>query len=81
MQYHQRAVCCHGKRYGKRDPKGRIAEAYGFDLSPVAARHAEFKRLAEEDRAERRAMARLRRRKTIARKAIAQINPTLPKKF
>jgi replication initiation protein RepC len=65
-----------GKRYGKRDPKGRIVEAYGFDLSPVAARHAEFKRLAEEDRAERRAMARLRRRKTIARKAIAQILET-----
>jgi replication initiation protein RepC len=65
-----------GKRYGKRDPKGRIVEAYGFDLSPVAARHAEFQRLAEEDRAERRAMARLRCRKTIARKAIAQILET-----
>jgi replication initiation protein RepC len=65
-----------GKRYGKRDPKGRIVEAYGFDLSPVAARHAEFKRLAEEERAERRVMARLRRRKTIARKAIAQILET-----
>ena len=37
-----------GKRYGKRDPKGRIVEAYGFDLSPIAARHAEFVRLAEE---------------------------------
>ena len=24
-----------GKRYGKRDPKGRIVEAYGFDLSPT----------------------------------------------
>src|ERR687890_1386822 len=29
-----------GKRYGKRDPKGRIMEAYGFDLTPVAIRHA-----------------------------------------
>jgi replication initiation protein RepC len=65
-----------GKRYGKRDPKGRIVEAYGFDLSPISARHAEFKRLAEEDREERRAMARLRRRKTIARKAIAQLLET-----
>jgi replication initiation protein RepC len=64
------------KRYGKRDPKGRIVEAYGFDLSPVAARHAEFKHLAEEERAERRVMARLRRRKTIARNAIAQILET-----
>jgi replication initiation protein RepC len=62
-----------GKRYGKRDPKGRIVEAYGFDLSPVAARHAEFRRLAEEGRAERAAMGRLRRRATIARKGIIQI--------
>jgi replication initiation protein RepC len=65
-----------GKRYGKRDPKGRILEAYGFDLSPVAARHAEFVRLAEEGRAERAAMGRLRRRATIARKAIIQILET-----
>jgi replication initiation protein RepC len=65
-----------GKRYGKRDPKGRIVEAYGFDLSPIAARHAEFVRLAEEGRAERLAMGRLRRRATIARKAIVQILET-----
>jgi replication initiation protein RepC len=65
-----------GKRYGKRDSKGRIVEAYGFDLSPIAARHAEFRRLAEEGRAERAAMGRLRRRATIARKAIAQILET-----
>jgi replication initiation protein RepC len=65
-----------GKRYGLRDPKGRITEAYGFDLSPIAARHAEFVRLAKEARAERAAMGRLRRRATIARKAIAQILET-----
>jgi replication initiation protein RepC len=41
-----------GKRYGKRDPKGRIVEAYGFDLSPLAARHGKFVRLAEEGRAD-----------------------------
>ena len=66
-----------GKRYGMRDPKGRIVEAYGFDLSPLAARHAEFVRLAEEGRAERQAMGRLRRRATIARKAIIQILETV----
>jgi replication initiation protein RepC len=65
-----------GKRYGKRDPKGRIVEAYGFDLSPIAARYAEFRRLAEQGRAERAAMGRLRRRATIARKAIVQILQT-----
>src|ERR1700689_1713952 len=42
-----------GKRYGKRDPKGRIIEAYGFDLSPIAERHSEFVRLAAEEKAER----------------------------
>ncbi len=65
-----------GKRYGRRDAKGRIVEAYGFDLAPIAARHAEFVQLAEEGRAEREAMGRLRRRATIARKGIAQILET-----
>jgi replication initiation protein RepC len=65
-----------GKRWGKRDAKGRITEAYGFDLAPLAARHAEFQRLAEQARAERAAMGRLRRRATIARKAIVQILET-----
>ena len=65
-----------GKRYGHRDPKGRITEAYGFDLSPIAARYAEFRRLAQERKEERRAMGRLRRRATIARKGIIQILET-----
>jgi replication initiation protein RepC len=65
-----------GKRYGKRDAKGNIIEAYGFDLSPIAARHAEFVRLAAEAKAEREEMRRLRRRATIARKSIAQLLET-----
>jgi replication initiation protein RepC len=65
-----------GKRYGTRDAKGRIVEAYGFDLAPIAARHAEFVQLAEEGRAERETMRRLRRRATIARKGIVQILET-----
>lgn len=66
-----------GKRYGVRDRAGRITEAYGFDLSPLAARYAEFVRLAEEARAERIEMGRLRRRATIARKGITQILETV----
>ncbi len=67
-----------GKRYGRRHEKtGHIIEAYGFDLAPIAMRHAEFVRLAEEGRAERAAMGRLRRRATIARKAIIQILETV----
>ena len=65
-----------GKRYGRRDARGRIVEAYGFDLSPLAARYQEFVKLAEEGRAEREAMGRLRRRATIARKGIVQILET-----
>jgi replication initiation protein RepC len=66
-----------GKRYGMRDPKGRIVEAYGFDLSPIAARYAEFVQLAKEGRAERRVIGQLRRRATIARKGIVQILETV----
>ena len=66
-----------GKRYGKRDPKGNIVEAYGFDLSPIATRHTEFVRLAAEAKAEREEMRGLRRRATIARKSIAQILETV----
>ena len=65
-----------GKRYGVRDRAGRITEAYGFDLAPIAARHAEFVRLAEEAREERAEMGRLRRRATVARKGIVQILET-----
>src|SRR5205823_537591 len=65
-----------GKRYGQRDRQGRIVEAYGFDLSPIAARYAEFLRLADEARAERAEMGRLRRRATIARNGIIQILET-----
>jgi replication initiation protein RepC len=65
-----------GKRYGKRDSQKRIVEAYGFDLSPLVARYAEFKRLAAEAKAERTEMGRLRRRATIARNGIAQILET-----
>jgi replication initiation protein RepC len=65
-----------GKRYGVRDRAGRITEAYGFDLAPIAARHAEFVRLADAAREERAEMGRLRRRATIARKGITQILET-----
>jgi len=66
-----------GKRYGRRDPQGRIIEAYGFDLSPIALRYAEFVQLAEDAKAERAEMGRLRRRATIARNGITQILETV----
>jgi replication initiation protein RepC len=60
------------KRYGRRDARGRIVEAYGFDLSPIGARIAEFRAAAEAYRAERAVIARLRRRATIARTSLRQ---------
>lgn len=65
-----------GRRWGRRDSAGRIIEAYGFDLSPIADRHAEFVAIAEQADGERKARARLRRRLTIARKAIQQLAET-----
>lgn len=66
-----------GKRYGTRDRRGRIVEAYGFDLAPLALRYAEFLHLAEAERQERALLGRLRRRLTIARKGIAQMLETV----
>jgi replication initiation protein RepC len=66
-----------GKRYGRRDPSGRIIEAYGFDLTPLAERHAEFVRLAGEARTERSRMKELRGRITMARRAIRQAGEML----
>jgi replication initiation protein RepC len=66
-----------GRRWGHRDAKtGRIVEAYGFDLSPIGLRHDEFVAIAERAAAEERERAGLRRRLTIARKAIQQIAET-----
>ena len=65
-----------GKRYGKRDAQGRIVEAYGFDLSPLASRLAEFRAIAERARAERETLRHLRRRATIARKGLDQVLET-----
>jgi replication initiation protein RepC len=53
-----------GKRFGRRGPDGRIVEAYGFDLSPIALRYDEFVRIAAEAAAERERMRRLRTRAT-----------------
>ncbi|MEQ8348937.1 MAG: plasmid replication protein RepC [Sneathiellaceae bacterium] len=62
-----------GRRYGRRGADGQIVFAYGFDLSPLAARRAEFEAVAEAATAQREARAAFRRRLTIARKGVAQI--------
>ena len=66
-----------GKRYGRRGADGRIIEAYGFDLSPLALRQDEFIRLAAEARVERERMKALRKRVTLARRGVRQAGETL----
>ena len=66
-----------GKRYGRRSPDGRIIEAYGFDLSPLAYRFDAFIRIAVEARAERERKRALKKRGTCARRAIRQVAETL----
>jgi replication initiation protein RepC len=65
-----------GRRWGHRDMTGKIVEAYGFDLSPIALRHTEFVAVAQRAATEERERAALRRRLTIAHKAIQQIAET-----
>ncbi len=67
-----------GKRWGRRDADGVIIEAYGFDLSPMSARVAEFEHLHAELQAERALCQRLKRQITIARRMIrARIDAAL----
>jgi len=66
-----------GKRYGQRGPDGRILQAFGFDLSPLAQRHAEFLHIAEEARIERALVRSYRRQLTLVRKAILQAEAIL----
>ncbi len=59
-----------GKRWGKRDEDGIIIEAYGFDLSPLAARADEFEQLQAELQAERELCQFLKRQITVSRRMI-----------
>jgi replication initiation protein RepC len=65
-----------GKRFARRGQGGEIAEAFGFDLTPLIARAAEIENLAEEVRAENRAIALLREKITIVRRDIVKMIET-----
>jgi replication initiation protein RepC len=65
-----------GKRFGRRGTDGRIIEAYGFDLSPLASRVKEFEAVAQAGLEARAHYIALRRRATIARNAIRQLVET-----
>lgn len=62
-----------GKRYARRGEGGEIAEAFGFDLTPLVARAEEFEQLAAEVVAERKALRLARERVTLARRDITKL--------
>ncbi len=66
-----------GKRWGHRDKggrgAGRIVDAYGFDLAPLAERMAEFERVAAEWDARREEGRRLRREITSSRNHVLSL--------
>jgi len=65
-----------GKRYARRGQGGVIEKAFGFDLTPLVARAAEFERLAEAVRVERRAINLARERISLCRRDIEKMIAT-----
>ena len=59
-----------GKRWGHRDDQGYIIEAYGYDLSPLAARAEEFQHLFAQIQVDRQFCQRTKRQITITRRII-----------
>ncbi|MGB3387716.1 MAG: plasmid replication protein RepC [Pseudaminobacter sp.] len=62
-----------GKRFARRSRAGEIEQAYGFDLSPIVARAAEFRDLAETVQAEKKAFRVARERLTLLRRDIVKM--------
>lgn len=62
-----------GHRFGFRDDRGSIVEAYGFDLSPLAARFDEFHGVAQAFRAAKAARRRARIEATAVRNELIEI--------
>ncbi|MEO6012382.1 MAG: plasmid replication protein RepC [Devosia sp.] len=65
-----------GKRYARKGQGGELENAFGFDLSPLVARAAEFKQLAAALVAEKRATRIVRERLTICRRDIVKMIET-----
>ena len=65
-----------GKRFARRGQGGEIESAFGFDLTPLMARAEEIENLAEEARAENKAIRLLRERITLLRRDIVKMIAT-----
>lgn len=65
-----------GKRFARKGQGGAVEQAYGFDLSPLIARSAEFQQLAEQTKADRRALRLAKERLTLIRRDIVKMIET-----
>jgi replication initiation protein RepC len=65
-----------GKRFARKSASGSLSHAFGFDLTPIVARAAEFETIAEEVRADERALRYAREQITLARRDIVKIIAT-----
>jgi replication initiation protein RepC len=65
-----------GKRFARKGRGGVIETAFGFDLSPLAARADQFESWAEDVRAEECALRLVRERITLCRRDIAKMIAT-----
>ena len=65
-----------GKRFARRGEGGEVAEAFGFDLTPLVMRAAEIDAMAEASRAEARARAMLREKITLLRRDLSKMIET-----
>ncbi|KAA0693709.1 replication initiation protein RepC [Neorhizobium sp. P12A] len=62
-----------GKRYARRDKAGALETAFGFDLSPLVSRHAEFAAIAEDVSAKRKVLRLARERLTLLRRDVRKL--------
>ena len=65
-----------GKRFARKGQGGEIETAFGFDLSPLAARADEIEAWAQEVRAEEMALRLVRERISLCRRDIAKMIAT-----
>ncbi|NRP72765.1 hypothetical protein ILFOPFJJ_03664 [Ensifer psoraleae] len=62
-----------GKRYARRSHSGSVGEAFGFDLSPLIARAAEFETTSAQLAAERQHLRVMRERLSLCRRDVAKL--------
>ncbi len=62
-----------GKRYARRDRKGAIGQAFGFDLAPLLSRAAEFEAESARLEADRRYLQMMRERMSLCRRDVAKL--------